>query len=116
MARIYLTPVVGMLKPASHHISTVAATPSEHSITPASHHRPLSSPYLGIAGKGARAGPNEPAPLRTNRTADGRGNARSRADIIECRRKAGGSSNRAEAIRSTRQVNSADTFVSMVLE
>lgn len=68
---------------------TVAATPSEHLFTPASHHRPLSTPYLGIAGKEARAEPNEVAALRTNRAAGARGNVGSCADIIECRRKAG---------------------------
>lgn len=82
---------------------TVVATPSERSITPASYHRALRSPYLGIAGKGARAGPNEPGALRTNRAADARGNARSRADIIACRRKAcgGGSQSRSYLFHKT---------------
>lgn len=95
---------------------TVVATPSERSITPASYHRALRSPYLGIAGKGARAGPNEPGALRTNGTADASGNARSRADIIECRRKAGSGGHRAEAICSTRKVYSVGIFISMALK
>lgn len=112
---VVLKPVIVMLKPASLP-RTVAATPSERSITPASYHRALRSPYLGIAGKGARAGPNEPGALRTNRTADARGNARTRADIIECRRKAGGGGHRAEAICSTRKVYSVGIFISMALK